>query len=350
MATRGRSVPATAFLTQPSSKLNNTDNTKAITTAIVPSPSSISTIPSNGLVNTRRNGSKLLAHADTLARMTIEYNVRAVSAQTERLEKSLSALMTCTKEDKAFRESHDARLQNMCQEILVVKQRMEEIQGPEWNSNGKVEPEMCKKEIDESIEQLRKEMGELRGLVCDISSTLDRLPTAAEAEALIRRTQVSTSTTKGSETQARLDDGKSSSEYSKHHSPLRHIFVDSMCTYKLVEEAAQSHVSIKQRIEDAIGSTRRWNRDHKTTKLSDAAFTANYLRQQSKRDPQMAVYIQRAIQRHVHRSGRPKAKARPKNLEQFCQSLVWRDIIETAEDVLVRNGGRTAKALGERTN
>ncbi|KAL7935302.1 hypothetical protein V8C35DRAFT_299092 [Trichoderma chlorosporum] len=321
MTTRGRSVPATALSTASSSRLNN--NTKAITTAIIPSSSSISPIPRNGAVTTR-NGSKLLAHADALARMTIELNVRAVSAQTERLEKSLGALMMRTKEDEAFRESHDARLQSMCQEMLVVKQRMEEIQGPEWNGGGRDEPGRCKKEMDTSIELLKKEMGELKGLVSGISSTLDKLPTAEEAEALVRRTRASASTVKGSEIQTRSRAKKTPSE----------------------SETAKSQVSIKQRIEDAISSTRRWNRDHKTTKLGDATFIANYLRQQSKRDPPMAVYIQRSIKRLVSRSGRPRARTHPKNLEQFCQNLVWRDVIETAEDVLVRNTVRTAKALG----
>ncbi|KAK4070408.1 hypothetical protein Trihar35433_4875 [Trichoderma harzianum] len=321
--TRGRSVPATVLSTGSSSKFN--DTTKAISTALIPSSSSISPIPTNGPLTTR-NGSKLLAQADALARMTIEFNVRAVSAQTERLEKGLNKLMMSTKEDKAFRESHDARLQSLCKEILVVKQRMEEIQGPEWNGNGKDGLEGVKKEVDASIELLKKEMEELKGLVGGISSTLDKLPTAAEAEALIRRTQASVSTTGGREIQTRSKAAKTLAE----------------------SKTARGQVSIKQRIDDAIGSTRRWNRDHKTTKLSDATFIANYLRQQSKRDPPMAVYIQRSIKRHVSRSGRQKAKDRPKNLEQFCQELVWKDVIETAEEVLVRNVARTARALEER--
>lgn len=108
--------------------------------------------------------------------------------------------------------------------------------------------------------------------------------------------------------------------------------------------------SIKQRIEDTIASTRRWNRDHKTTKLTDAVFIANYLKQQSKRDPQMAVFMQRAIQKHVQNGGgRPRrTRARPKSLEQFCRMLVWKDVLDTAEAVLVRDWRRTARALEER--
>ncbi|RFU75697.1 hypothetical protein TARUN_6553 [Trichoderma arundinaceum] len=317
---RGRSVPAKASSTK---SRNNGSNAQA--TAIIPSPSSISPLSSNSTIIASGNNSGLLAQADALARMVIEFNVRAVSAKAERLEKSLSTLMTHTTEDKAFREIHDARLQNLCQEMLVVKQRMEEIQGPEWTSKSKTNPESCQKDMDESIDKLRKEMEELKSLVSDISGTLDKLPAAAEAEALVRRSQVTTSVTKSSQTQASLS----------ARAPLPK------------SKTARNPVTTKQRIEDAIASTRRWNRDHKTTKLSDAIFTANYLKQQSKRDPQMAVYIQRALRRHIYRSGRPKAKTRPKNLEQFCQNLVWRDVIETAEDILVRNGDWTAKALEE---
>lgn len=148
--------------------------------------------------------------------MTIEFNIRAVSAQTERLEKGLNKLMMSTKEDKTFRESHDARLQSLCKEIFAVKQRMGEIQGPEWNGNGKDGLEGCKKEMGDSIELLKKEMEELRGMIGDMSSTLDKLPTAAEAEALVRRTQASVSTTGGREIQTRSRAAKILVESSKY--------------------------------------------------------------------------------------------------------------------------------------
>lgn len=189
-----------------------------MTTVRIPSPS-ISPIASNGSIITARPKSKLLASADALARMTIELNVRAMSAQTERLEKSLNALMMCTKEDKEFRKSHDARLQNMVQEIQVVKQRIEEIQGPEWNSKSNNDLEQCKKDMDESIGQLRKEMTDLKGLVGDISSTLDRLPTAAEAEALISRTRATKPATRSSKIQAKSDTGRSRSGSGKKDTP-----------------------------------------------------------------------------------------------------------------------------------
>lgn len=96
------------------------------------------------------------------------------------------------------------------------------------------------------------------------------------------------------------------------------------------------------RIREAINSTRRWNRDHKTTALSDAVFCANYLRQQSKRDPAVAVFIQKAVQRRVRAkeaatpSQKPKA-AKPKSLDEFCQRVTWADVRAAVEDTLVRD-------------
>ncbi|KAF4581098.1 Heat-labile enterotoxin IIB, A chain [Ophiocordyceps camponoti-floridani] len=98
------------------------------------------------------------------------------------------------------------------------------------------------------------------------------------------------------------------------------------------------------RIQEAINSTRRWHRDHKTTPLSEADFVARYLRQQSKRDPPMAVLIQRALRRRVRGRYR-RGEGRPASLDDFCRAVVWRDVIETVERVLVREGG-VHEALG----
>ncbi|KAM0486888.1 hypothetical protein ACHAPX_000153 [Trichoderma viride] len=321
---RGRSVPARASPKEsPSGSDNSHDNSKSLTAAIIPSPS-ISPIPSNGSIITARPNSKLLHSADALARMTVELNVRAMATQTARLEKNLGVLMLRTKEDKEFRNTHDARVQNLVREIQVVKLRIEEMQELEWYSKSNNDVEQCKKDMHEIIgelkKEIKKEMSDLKGRVGDISSTLDKLPTVAEAEALISHTRVTRSALKG-KIRAKPDAEKSPS----------------------VPKAAAK--TIKQRIEDAISSTRRWNRDHKSTQLRDAAFVASYLKQQSKRDPQMAVYIQKAIQRHVYHSGRPRSKTRPKNLEQFCQNLVWKDVLDTVKDVLVENRVQAVKAL-----
>ena len=97
----------------------------------------------------------------------------------------------------------------------------------------------------------------------------------------------------------------------------------------------QRSTSPQSRIREAINSTRRWNRDHKTTNLSEAVFCANYLRQQSKRDQVVAVFLQKAIQRRV--KTRMLSKPKPKSLDEFCESVEWADVRAAVEDTLVRD-------------
>ena len=104
-----------------------------------------------------------------------------------------------------------------------------------------------------------------------------------------------------------------------------------------------SKLAPKVRIHEAINSTRRWHRDHKTTWLSDGEFTANYLKQQCKRDPALAVLIQKAILPRVRR--RPGATLHPQTLEEFCQKVAWEDVTEAVEELLVDNVKATTKAL-----
>jgi hypothetical protein len=108
---------------------------------------------------------------------------------------------------------------------------------------------------------------------------------------------------------------------------------------------ALSH-SPKQRIVEALNSTRRWNQDHKITMHDESVFAARYFRQQSKRDPGLAVVIQRGVQRRI----RPRllertGSCRPESLDEFCRDVKWTDIIETVEDLLVRGERETAKML-----
>jgi hypothetical protein len=225
--TRGRSAPATTPQSQSISR-SNTIKPLITTALIAPSSSSFSSsiipIPINGPLAATINGDsppRPFADADAVARITVELNVRTVSAQTERLEEELAALAEYIEADKEFREKHDKRLQNLCNEILAVKQRVVEIQGPEWNEGGGgggEKAEAGQKEVDEAVERLRREMGEMRGLVSDMSSALDKLPTAAEAEALVRRSQAPASASNGDATQApAIDKASGTSKQPSHH-------------------------------------------------------------------------------------------------------------------------------------
>lgn len=105
-----------------------------------------------------------------------------------------------------------------------------------------------------------------------------------------------------------------------------------------------SKQSIHARIQDALRSTRRWHRDHKTTRHSDAAFCAAYLRQQSKRDAPMAVFLQRAVQRRVQARS-PGRALRPRSLDDLCRLVHWADVEAVVEDVLLRDTTDVEEAL-----
>lgn len=101
---------------------------------------------------------------------------------------------------------------------------------------------------------------------------------------------------------------------------------------------------MQTRIQDALKSTRRWNRDHKTTRLGEAVFCAHYLTQQSKRDARMAVFLQRAVQRRVQ-ARFPGRTLRPRSLDDLCRLVLWADVKAVVEDVLLRDTTDVTEAL-----
>lgn len=100
----------------------------------------------------------------------------------------------------------------------------------------------------------------------------------------------------------------------------------------------------KTRIREAISSTRRWNRDYKSTMLDDGRFVTNYLQQQFKRDPELAVFIQKTIKRRIRLRLATRA-SQPQTLEEFCEHVEWSDVKAAVEEVLVQNTSETVKAL-----
>ncbi|POR36431.1 Uncharacterized protein TPAR_03376 [Tolypocladium paradoxum] len=313
MKQRRRSVPPG---TSPSSGQKGTLSDAVI---VSPSSSSPSVQPANSKQPSANN--RLLAQADALAKMTFELNLRAVSAQAERLEQEIGALVARTSQDKEFRQEHEQRIMDVWREILSVKARMDGVN--DTQEDIKVGFDRCQREAAEFKQQLRQEMSDLKGLVDGVASQLDSLPTSAEVEEQLmggaaQTQQIETRATTRARAQAQTSVQRRS-ECSKQPP--------------------------KRRIQEAIKSTRRWHCDHKTTSLTDAKFTANYLKQQSKRDPAMAVLIQRAIQQRIQRRHRLGASLRPRSLEEFCQDVAWADVIETVEEVLLKDEEATAKAL-----
>ncbi|KAK7226527.1 hypothetical protein V2G26_014530 [Clonostachys chloroleuca] len=251
--------------------------------------------------------------------MTFELSIRQVSAQTDRLQRDLQKLVHSTSHDKEFREQHEVRLQKLWQEMLAVKQHMSQVDGGQKGAEElRADFEKCQEETKSLISDFQHEIKELRKLFDGLSRQLDQLPTLADS--IIESGYKSQSTAVARST---LD----SQTQSLHRG------------YSLNSQDSWG-ASMDQSVEELIQSTRRWHRDHKATILSDAEYTASYLKQQSKRDPDLAVRIQKALLRWVRRNRR-LANPPPRSLAEFCKDIKWQDVIDIVQDMLVKHEKRT---------
>ncbi|KAJ6445902.1 LOW QUALITY PROTEIN: Eburicol 14-alpha-demethylase [Purpureocillium lavendulum] len=263
---------------------------------------------------------KFYAEADALAKMTVELGLRAVASQAERLERELRDVVAATAHGAAFRREHECRLADVMREVLAVKARVDEVPPRATAPDVDVLLERCRREAAEFREQVRGEVGELRTLISGVASQLDSFPTPTEAEAM-------------------LAGGVAGDYLSGSRATARGDGFASACRTECSAQAP------KRRIQEAINSTRRWHSDRKTSRLPDAQFVTNYLKQQSKRDPGMAVFIQRAIQRRVKTTRRRRLSSRPRSLEEFCRDVTWRDVEEAVADALVHHEKSAIRAL-----
>ncbi|KPM38920.1 hypothetical protein AK830_g7626 [Neonectria ditissima] len=297
---------------------------------------------SMGSVTKPRQSTKLLAQADALAKMTFELNLRAVCSHAERLEREVRTLVSYTEHDKEFRRENESRLAAMMHEIQTVKAHMAKVDDTQEDVKGL---ETQQRQATEVLDGFKKEMSDLKGLIGGLSSQLDQFqspgdlkeePQPPPVASRCMETRAMRRANKRAETQARDQQSQNPPPW-KNEIVLTNVLTDT------------DGASIKSRIHEAINSTRRWNRDHKLTELPDSQFSANYLKKQSQRDPDMAVLLQRSLQKRIRlRGGLASGKAgpRPRNLEELCRAVAWQDVIDMVRDVLVTNAQNSARLLG----
>lgn len=280
------------------------------------------------------SSAQLLTQADALARMTYELNMRSVSKQAERLESDLQALVLSTGEDVRFRKEHERRVQDLWKELIAVKAHMASLDGSQVDI--RAEYESCQRHLSEWAEMLRNELGNIKGLLNSIHVQLDQLPGPDDGE----REGSRPSRQGPGDTAAReklptpQEHGAAGPRTAASHHALG----------KSPSRTRESTPSQKRRVQEAIDSTRRWNRDHKTTALAEAVFTARYFKQQSKRDPCMAVLLQKGVERRLRSRMLPR-RSRPRSIDEFCKDVCWQDVIETVEQVLVRDKDAVTRML-----
>ncbi|PMB70629.1 hypothetical protein BM221_003083 [Beauveria bassiana] len=270
--------------------------------------------------STTAGASRLAAQADALAKMTLEMNLRTVGKQADRLERDLRILVQATARDAAFRAQHETRLQDLWKEILAVKAHLAAARDRDDAARGLAD-EACRSEARRLAEEMRGEMAGVKEMVKGLRTALSELPSAEQMQAALSQSSVDT---QDSDLNTRRETNQQQQQQQQPRSA--------------------SKQSIHARIQDALRSTRRWHRDHKTTRLSDAAFCAAYLRQQSKRDAPMAVFLQRAVQRRVQARS-PGRALRPRSLDDLCRLVLWADVEAVVEDVLLRDTADVEEAL-----
>ncbi|EFZ00274.2 hypothetical protein X797_003860 [Metarhizium robertsii] len=259
---------------------------------------------------------KLLDRAEKLARMTMELKIHKVVMQANDLARGLEDLTRKTVHNESFRQQNEERMEKVWQDVLSVKANFEQ------HLDARARDELHLGEYQREVVEVKSSMGEVRKLVEELAGKVDQLPTLAEANAVLAGVC------------AQREACESAAAVCRERCELG-------------VRAGCSHKPIQTRIQETIKSTRRWHHDHKSTALPDAVFTANYLKKQSKRDPRMAVYLQRAIHKRIRRRRRRGSGPQPQSLEEFCQDVSWEDVTRTVEDVLVRRVDSTVQSLSQ---
>ncbi|KAH7328658.1 hypothetical protein B0I35DRAFT_473339 [Stachybotrys elegans] len=292
-----------------------------LTSCLLPSPAPSQAPPSaaSGPPGAS-SGDGLINQANALAWMTFELNIRSIGLQANQLEKDIKALVICTERDKEFRAENEKRLREVWREVVVVQEHLATVRS-------------CQSSLEADMGRLGLEFAAMRRLLEHEVTELKRGFEHSTAQLAML----------SSEEPQSQDSAKSSQTVRVEAPPARRDVPPKRPAVKPLL-TRRAHQIIAKRIKEAISSTRRWNSDHKTTTLKDPEFVANYLKQQSKRDQAMAVFIQKSIHRRI-RGRIPRSRSRPESLEEFCQNVKWSDVTEAIEDVLVKSEEKAIEAL-----
>ncbi|KAM0564178.1 hypothetical protein ACHAPJ_000387 [Fusarium lateritium] len=326
---RRRSVPAGAgALPSPPSSQTSSSWSDAMATSIpVPTITRFSTptMPDHA----KNEEMKLLKQAEALASMNFELSLRAVSSLANRLERDVQMLVLRTAEDQEFRRKNEDRMTQMMHEVHTIKAHMAPMEGIQPATQADVE--RLQQEMRESTLEWHKQLEDARTKIDDISDRWRQVPEPVA----VKNNDPVPNTPPRRETRS-----------------MRRARVQLNSTTQK-QQSSSSSSNPELRINEAIGSTKRWNREHKVTKMRDNQFIAGYLKKQSHRDPELAKILQQTIQKRTLKAAKAKAKAKagkatnPQTFEELCRNVSWQDVLATATDVLVINKGQTLRALGQ---
>ncbi|CAF3549876.1 hypothetical protein SNK04_001186 [Fusarium graminearum] len=266
-------------------------------------------------------GARLLKQAETLATMSVEVNLRALSTLAYKLQDDVKRLVLRTSDDQNFRRENEERLTRIMYEVQTVKSFMAPLQGL---------PPATRADIDRLQQEMRETSTRWHKQIEDVEVKLDALsegmkqPPKPVVTKAVGPEPITPDTT-GKETRA-----------------MQRAKAELQPSIQKQQTSSRSSTP-ESRIQDAIDSTKRWNREHKTTKLRDGHFILSYFRKQKQRDAELAGILQRTLQRRV--TNKVKSRFDPQSLEELSQHALWVDIIDMATEVLVVNKLKTAQLL-----
>ncbi|KAG6005394.1 hypothetical protein E4U21_000174 [Claviceps maximensis] len=264
--------------------------------------------------------------AEKLARMTLELKVHKLVGQINSLSSDLVQLKSKTKDNDVFCREHAGRMDKVCRETEAARTLAESCmlklkeadQVKDKGADADTDSIDVKEYVRGQVMPVMDEVYGMKKLMEELMGMMGLVPTLAEADAVLAAVRVQ-----------------------REACEARGGFITG-CTRSNDKRA---------RIEETIRSTRRWHMDHKTTTLTDAEFIAKYLKKQSRRDPGMAVCLQRAIWKRVKArdstQGGKSGFRRPQSLEEFCRHVVWEDVKRAVEDVFVRRVYGGAESLSQ---
>lgn len=288
-------------------------------------------------------GSKLQTSADYLARISHERHLRLLVAQAEQAEQGVRALVVDSSEDTEFRDKHERRMKVLWREILTIKQRKAGLRITEGDN--RVELARCQKELERAKQLVSVDMRAWNDWIKAVESEMVTLCSQADLDddsvrESVQHTESEIMALSRTETWAANNSQQQPGRPTRFHTldHSSHMAIQG-------HEQPSPTTSMRRRLRATLRSTKHWHSDYKTTRFSEATFVANYFKQQSKRDPEMAVHIQKLVRRRI-RPRLPRSRSDAKSLEDFCMDVTWEDIKESVADIMEDGEQSVTMALG----
>jgi hypothetical protein len=292
--------------------------------------------------NPKSEENQLLKQAEALANMHFELSLHTVFSLASRLEKDVQQLVFRTADDQEFRRQNEERMTKMMIEVQAVKAHMARI-GHNHEPATRADIERLQQAMSDTTMEWNTQLEDARTKIDEISGRMNNVPRHVGVKG--NEIQTSPSLVPGIETRAmrKTKTDISSSVHKQQSKSFRFKTISQVLTY---DEASPSSSTLESRINDAINSTKRWNREHKATKMRDNQFIISYLKKQGQRDAELAKVLLQAIRKRASKAKTRTGKAKKlPGLEETCRKTSWQDVIDSATEVLVVNKTQTLQYL-----